>query len=185
MTTTDAATSIPDEQSAPLSELASHLDAIFDHAAMASRRIRDQLPIYRDVLGGQFHLGGDNARFGYRAVQLRYRDASLVELMEPLVGSTFFDSFFRRNPQGGLHHVTFKVTSMKRALTLLRDRGFTVYGESDADPSWHEVFLHPREAFGTLVQIAQPGPGHGPVTHFGLEDVLAGNGSNGTGVPSP
>lgn len=159
--------------------------AIFDHAAMAARRIRDLLPLYRDLLGGTFHLGGDNPRVGYRAVQLRYRDGGKVELMEPLAGSTFFDSFFRRHPQGGLHHVTFKVPSMAVALAELRDRGFTVHAESDSDPSWHEVFLHPRDAAGTLVQIAQPGPGYGPVTHFGLDDVLAGHGNHGTGVPSP
>jgi methylmalonyl-CoA/ethylmalonyl-CoA epimerase len=167
-----------------LSDLASHLDATFDHAAMAAQRIRDLLPIYRDLLGGEFHLGGDNVRGGYRALQLRYRDGGKIEVMEPLVGSQFFDSFFERNPRGGLHHVTFKVTSMPQALAALRDRGFTVHGESDADPTWHEVFIHPRDAFGTLVQIAQPGPGHGPVTDFTLDDVLAGHGSNGTGVPS-
>lgn len=161
------------------------LGAVFDHAAMAARRIRDLLPVYRDILGGEFYLGGDNARVGYRAIQLSYRDGSKVELMEPLVGSTFLDSFFSRHPAGGLHHVTFKVPSMATALSVLRERGFTVHGESDADPTWYEVFLHPREAFGTLVQIAQPGPGHGPATDFDLEDVLAGKGNNGTGVPSP
>jgi methylmalonyl-CoA/ethylmalonyl-CoA epimerase len=158
---------------------------VFDHAAMAARRIRDLLPIYRDILGGTFYLGGDNPRVGYRAIQLQFQDRSKVELMEPLPGSTFFDSFFRRHPEGGLHHVTFKVASMQRALTVLRERGYHVYGESALDPTWHEVFLHPREAFGTLVQVAQPGPGHGPATTFGLDDVLAGRGSNGTGVPSP
>jgi methylmalonyl-CoA/ethylmalonyl-CoA epimerase len=105
--------------------------------------------------------------------------------MEPLHGSTFFDSFFRRHPHGGLHHVTFKVASMPRALAVLKERGFSVHGESNADPTWHEVFLHPREAFGTLVQVAQPGPSYGPATAFGLDDVLAGRGSNGTGIPSP
>lgn len=161
------------------------LDAVFDHAAMAARRIRDLLPLYRDVLGGQFYLGGDNARVGYRAVQLRYRDGGKVELMEPLPGSMFLDSFFRRNPNGGLHHVTFKVASMPRALQALRAEGFVVYGESDADPTWHEVFLHPRDAFGTLVQLAQPGEGYGPATTFGMAELLAGLGNNGTGVPSP
>jgi methylmalonyl-CoA/ethylmalonyl-CoA epimerase len=172
-------------ETVPAAAVGPGLAAIFDHAAMAAQRIRDLLPLYRDLLGGEFHLGGDNPRVGYRAVQLRYRDGGKVELMEPLAGSTFFDSFFRRHPHGGLHHVTFKVPSMALALAELRDRGFAVHAESHADPSWHEVFLHPRDAAGTLVQIAQPGPGHGPVTHFGLDDVLAGHGNHGTGVPSP
>ena len=163
----------------------SPLDAVFDHAAMAAPRIRDLLPIYRDLLGGTVDIGGDNQRVGYRAVQLTYHDGSRVELMEPLHGSAFLDSFLRRHPSGGLHHVTFKVTSMDRALSVLREQGYAVHGASDADPTWSEVFLHPREAFGTLVQIAQPGPGHTEKTPVDLEALLAGAGPNGTGVPSP
>jgi methylmalonyl-CoA/ethylmalonyl-CoA epimerase len=159
---------------------------VFDHAAVASRRIRDLLPIYQNLLGGTFHLGGDNARVGYRGIQLRYRHGGKIELIEPLAGSTFLDSFFRRHPSGGLHHLTFKVQSMAKALALLRSRGYTVHGESDADPSWHEVFMHPRDAFGTLVQIAQTGPGHRhQIGLFTLDDVLVGNGNHGTGIPSP
>ncbi|MBO0840717.1 MAG: VOC family protein [Sciscionella sp.] len=161
------------------------LDAVFDHAAMAARRIRDLLPIYRDLLGGIVDTGGDNQRVGYRAVQLRYGDDSRVELLEPLAGSTFLDSFLRRHPSGGLHHITFKVTSMEKALRALREHGYTVHGESDADPTWHEVFLHPRDAFGTLVQIAQPGPGYDERPPLDLDALLAGQGPNGTGTPSP
>jgi methylmalonyl-CoA/ethylmalonyl-CoA epimerase len=161
------------------------LDAIFDHAAVAAHRIRDLLPLYRDLLGGEFHLGGDNVRVGYRGLQLRYRDGSKIELLEPLKGSSFLDSFFKRSPLGGLHHVTFKVVSMDEALAALRELGYDVCGESDIDPTWHEVFVHPREALGTLLQIAQPGPGHGPAVDFTLEDVLAGHGSNGSDIPSP
>ncbi len=74
---------------------------------------------------------------------------------------------------------------MERALSELAGRGYEVYGASDANPTWHEVLLHLRDAFGKLVQIAQPGPGHGPATTFGLDDVLAGHDSHGTGIPSP
>lgn len=160
------------------------LDAAFDHTAVAARRIRDLLPLYRDTLGGEFHLGGDNVRVGYRGLQLAYRDGGKVELLEPLPGSTFLDSFLRRSPLGGLHHVTFTVTDMAGAVSALTSRGYRVHGESAADPEWHEVFLHPREALGTLLQIARPGPHHGPARHT-LDDVLTGRSPNGSGTPSP
>ncbi|MFD0471365.1 hypothetical protein ACFQ0B_25900 [Nonomuraea thailandensis] len=71
------------------------LEVHFDHTAVAAPRIRDLLPIYRDLLGGR-HLGGggDNRIAGYRTFQLTYGNGNKVELMEPLAGSTFFDSFF-------------------------------------------------------------------------------------------
>lgn len=161
------------------------LDAAFDHAAVATHRIRDLLPLYRDILGGEFYLGGDNVRVGYRGLQLRFRDGGKVELLEPLEGSTFLDSFFKRNSLGGLHHVTFTVRNMTETITALEGLGYRVHGASAADPDWHEVFLHPREAYGTLLQIACPGPGHGPVTDLTLDDILAGKGPNQSGVPSP
>jgi methylmalonyl-CoA/ethylmalonyl-CoA epimerase len=161
------------------------LGAVFDHVAMAARRIRDLLPLYQDVLGGQFYLGGDNVAVGYRGIQLRFADGGKIELLEPLAGSAFLDSFFRRSPLGGLHHVTFTVPSLASALAVLRESGFSVHGESRADPTWQEVFIHPRQAHGALVQLAQPGPGHGPAVGLTLDDVLAGHGSRGTGVASP
>ncbi len=159
-------------------------DVVFDHAAVAAHRIRDLLPIYRNLLGGQFHLGGDNVRVGYRGLQLRYGDGSKIELLEPLEGSTFLDSFFRRNPLGGLHHLTFKIVSMTDALAALAGLGYIVHGQSDADPNWNEVFVHPREALGTLLQLAQAGPNYGVPPEYGLADVLAGRGNHGNGVPS-
>ncbi|MEU6573468.1 hypothetical protein [Streptomyces sp. NPDC046805] len=49
------------------------LDAAFDPVAMATRRIRDLLPLYRDTPGGEFHLGGDNLAMGYRDLLLSCR----------------------------------------------------------------------------------------------------------------
>ncbi|MGI5159135.1 VOC family protein [Microbispora sp. CA-102843] len=162
------------------------LDAAFDHAAVAAHRIRDLLPLYQDMLGGEFYLGGDNVRVGYRGVQLKFRGGGKIELLEPLPGSTFLDSFFRRGPLGGLHHLTFTVTrEMTGTIATLEGLGYRVHGASAADADWHEVFLHPREAFGTLLQIVRPGPNYGPARDYTIEDVLAGKGPNGSGSPSP
>ncbi len=159
------------------------LDAVFDHAAVAAPRIRDLLPIYRDLLGGVFLRGGDTVRVGYRAVQLGYANGTKFELMEPLQGSRFFDSFFRRG--GGLHHVTFKVADLDAAVRRMRVLGYTPTGLFTEIPEWQEVFLHPREANGVLVQLAR-GNGNFPFPEgAGLEDVLAGRGSHGNGCPSP
>lgn len=159
------------------------LGAVFDHAAVAAPRLRDLLPVYHDMLGGRLHQGGDNQRVGYRAVQLAYPDGTRIELMEPLAGSTFFDSFFRRG--GGLHHVTFKVPDMDAAVEALRQRGYGLTGLYRGDPAWEEVFLHPREAHGVLLQLAHEGAPYPQPEGLTLEGLLAGRGQDGNGVPSP
>ncbi|MEU7877994.1 VOC family protein [Microbispora bryophytorum] len=161
------------------------LDAAFDHTAVAAPRIRDLLPIYRDLLGGAYLGGGDNVVNGYRTLQLRYANGSKIELMEPLAGSSFFDSFFDlTRGRGGVHHLNFHVTDIEAAVDALRGRGYRLFGLNLTEPRWREVFLHPKEAHGVLVQLAQPGPrATEPVPS--LDDLLAGRGRRGNGVPSP
>lgn len=159
--------------------------AVFDHAAIAAHRLRDLLPLYQDVLGGEFLAGDDNQRVGYRALQLGYPDGTRIELMEPLAGSTFFDRFFAGRGEG-LHHITFKVPDIHNALTVLERHGLATFGVYLDDPHWKEVFLHPKNVNGVLVQLAQASP----VATWGgddqtLEKLLAGQGLNGNGIPSP
>lgn len=171
-------------QDEPAQTLAS-FGAKFDHAAVASRRIRDLLPIYHDLLGGTFANGGDNTRVGYRALQFRYANGNRMELMEPLEGSRFFDTFFERSNLGGLHHVTFKVDDIEPVVEAMRAMGYSLTGLFLGDASWLEVFLHPREAFGTLIQLAQSDGSYEDEGDMTLEDVLAGRGTQGNGAPSP
>ncbi|UBU11222.1 VOC family protein [Nonomuraea gerenzanensis] len=163
------------------------LEVHFDHTAVAAPRIRDLLPIYRDLLGGR-HLGGggDNRVAGYRTLQLTYANGNKVEVMEPLAGSTFFDSFFElTRGRGGVHHLNFHVNDLDAAVARLTARGFRLHGLNRGDVRWQEVFLHPKEAHGVLIQLAQPGVREPVEERPTLEEVLAGRGRNGDGIPSP
>lgn len=159
------------------------LDATLDHVAMAVPRIVDALALYRDLLGGEFVTGGDNRRLGYRGVQLAYPGGK-VEILEPLAGSSFLDTFFARRPIGGLHHITYLVPDLQVAIATTESAGYTVHGEFTDDARWQEVFVHPRQANGLLLQLAQIGPGYGPDS-FTLDDTLQGRGNQGDGSRSP
>jgi hypothetical protein len=54
-----------------------------------------------------------------------------------------------------LHHVTFKVPNLDRSVERAGDLGFEVLGFDDSDPFWKEAFLHPKQAGGMVVQLAQ------------------------------
>jgi methylmalonyl-CoA/ethylmalonyl-CoA epimerase len=164
-------------------DVVADLGATFDHFAVGTRRIRDALPLWRDTLGGEFAVGADNAEIGWRTVRLRLGNLQCVELIEPLRGSTFFDSFFRRHPSGGLHHVTFLVDDVKAAFERITARGYQPFG---ADGQWYQLFVHPRQAGGVLLQLMSRRTVSQPVTPtMTLADVLAGRGYHGTGIPSP
>jgi methylmalonyl-CoA/ethylmalonyl-CoA epimerase len=171
------------DPAAAYADLTAGLGARFDHFAIATPRIRDALPLWRDALGGRFTIGADNAEIGWRTVRLEFNRASCVELIEPLGGSTFLDSFLRRNPGGGLHHVTFLVADIEAAHAHLSARGYQPFG---ADDQWYQLFVHPRLAGGVLLQLMNPSAlsAH-PGTTMTIDDVLAGAGFQGTGIPSP
>ncbi|MDA8037783.1 MAG: VOC family protein [Actinomycetota bacterium] len=152
------------------------VDARFDHVAHAARSITSLLPLYRDLLGGEFIGGGDNPRLGFRTVQLRFAGGGRVELLEPLANSCFLESFMRRSPAGGLHHVTFKVDDIEEALSAVRSAGLEPFGVNLEQASWRELFVHPREAHGTLIQLASSevewDPATVPPPPISLEDFL-------------
>ncbi|HEY4280190.1 MAG TPA: VOC family protein [Conexibacter sp.] len=144
--------------------------ATFDHAAHAVPCIDDALGLYAGMLGGRPVDDGVNARVGYRGVQLAFAGGERFELIEPLPGSRFLDSFFARHPRGGLHHVTFLVADVRAAIERAGEAGFDVVGVHLDDPARKEAFLHPRGAFGALVQLVEEsaGPGAGAAVGVGL-----------------
>jgi methylmalonyl-CoA/ethylmalonyl-CoA epimerase len=163
--------------------LAGELGATFDHVAVAGRRIRDMLPLWRDTLGGRFVIGADNPAIGWRAVRLELGGVWCVELIEPLPGSAFLDSYLRNRPDGGLHHVTFLVDDVQAAFERFAARGYEPFG---AGQDWFQMFVHPKRAGGVLLQLMRR-MSHGGTGRqvMSIEDVLAGRGHNGTGVSSP
>ena len=164
--------------------LPAELGATFDHVAIAGRRIRDLLPLWRDTLGGRFAVGADNPGTGWRTVRLELGGTMCVELIEPLPGSTFLDGFFRRHPTGGVHHVTFLVDDVRAAFDRLAARGYEPFG---AGEEWFQLFVHPRQAGGVLLQLMRRQAAGATVSTptMTIEDVLAGRGLFGTGIASP
>lgn len=124
----------------------------FDHVGIALRSIKAAVPLYRDGLGGDYLMGGDE-RGVWRWLQFRYPGGGKVELLEPL-GDGFLSSFLDKRGEG-LHHVTFKTDDIHAAIDHLRAQGYELVDVNVDNPHWKEAFLRPSKSHGTLIQIAQ------------------------------
>jgi methylmalonyl-CoA/ethylmalonyl-CoA epimerase len=124
----------------------------FDHVAVALHSIKPALGLYRDGLGGEYLMGGDE-QDTWRWLQLRYPGGGKVELLEPL-GEGFLSKFLDRRGEG-LHHLTFKTDDIRAAIEHLRALGYELVDVNLSDPHWQEAFLRPSRSHGTLIQIAQ------------------------------
>jgi methylmalonyl-CoA/ethylmalonyl-CoA epimerase len=144
-----------------------------DHVAVAVPDIAEALPLFRDVLGGQFVAGGDDERLGIRTLQLRLPNVK-VELMQPIREDSYLHAYLeRRGP--GFHHATILVEDVEEAIADLEGRGFEVVDTDLSHDGWRETFVRPRSGFGTLLQIVDTDRDWGRTSEeVTLEDVLAG-----------
>jgi methylmalonyl-CoA/ethylmalonyl-CoA epimerase len=124
-----------------------------DHIAIAVRRMDDAPAVLVGTLGGA-PTGEGGPSGAYTWAQWRFAGGGRLEILEPLGQDGFLDRFLAsRGP--GIHHVTFKVPSLDQACARATARGYRIVGRDDSDPSWAEAFLHPKEALGIVVQLAE------------------------------
>ncbi len=128
--------------------------ATLDHVAVAVERWSDAWPRYVGALGGRWHSGGLNVGFG--PAQLGFANGARLELLQPWQpeDNPFLRRFLDSNGPGP-HHMTFKVDDIAAALKAVATEGFNPVGIDLSDPGWKEAFLHPRQASGIVVQLAQ------------------------------
>jgi methylmalonyl-CoA/ethylmalonyl-CoA epimerase len=125
-----------------------------DHVAVATERQADAWPRYAGDLGGQWIAGGGEV--GFSAAQLRFANGMKIEVLEPfeVERNDFLRRFLDRSGPGP-HHMTFKVADIRLALQLAESAGYRPVNVNLAFPDWQEAFLHPKDAPGVVVQLAQ------------------------------
>lgn len=142
--------------------------ARFDHVAVAAESRRDLERRYGGELGGKPLAGGPSPGFFWS--QLEYANGAVVEMLEPLRVEE--NDFLRRflDRQGpGPHHLTFTVPSFSVALAAADDAGYPPVGVDDSDGFWKEAFLHPKDAPGVVVQLAESHEHHDHPAHDGSD----------------
>jgi hypothetical protein len=133
-------------------------DIQLDHIAIATHRLTDAPPCLAGVLGGIPFFGMDAVAF--RFGQWEFEGEGRLEILEPRGDNGFLHRFLAtRGP--GIHHVTFKVPNLRETCDRAESLGYTIVGYNDASPYWKEAFLHPKDALGVVVQLAQAA-GKGP-----------------------
>jgi methylmalonyl-CoA/ethylmalonyl-CoA epimerase len=81
-----------------------------------------------------------------------------VELLYPLGDKSPIQAFLDKNPGGGIHHVCYEVDDIYAARDRLQSQGARVLGSGDPKIGAHGnpvLFLHPKDFFGTLVELEQ------------------------------
>ena len=100
---------------------------------------------------------------------IRYRPfdigASKMELLFATRADSPVAKFIKKNGGPGVHHVTFEVADLDAAIAELERRGGRIAYRHTYAPGvtfegqyWREAFIHPKDAFGVLIHLAEKKP---------------------------
>lgn len=150
------------------------LDVIkLDHVAMATWDATGPVRLLTEILGAEFFDGNDEHHAGFRWLQFKFPQGGKVEVIEPLNREGFLYRFLTKRGEG-LHHVTVYVKDLAVAIEQVRAAGYEPIDISLDFEMWKEAFIHPRDASGVLLQLAEnPVPDTPNVNLRPLSEYLA------------
>ncbi len=136
----------------------------FNHVAIAVPDLEAAMKTYRDVLGAKVSAPQDEPDHGVTVVFIELPNTK-VELLYPLGEKSPIQGFLDKNPGGGIHHICYEVDDIMAARDQLKAKGARVLGDGNPKIGAHGnpvLFLHPKDFYGTLVELEQAGDhGHG------------------------
>lgn len=129
-----------------------------DHISIAVRDSEKAKDFFVRILGGIPGAEADDESLGFNWKILSLGDLTRVEIISPKGEKSFLDGFLK-NRQGGVHHITLETPDIRGMKALLEKENIPYFGYAEYPGGWwKELFIHPKDAFGVLIQIAQFDP---------------------------
>ncbi|WP_416406972.1 methylmalonyl-CoA epimerase [Agrobacterium rosae] len=128
-----------------------------NHVALAVPDLAAAVATYRDTLGAAVSQPQKLPEHGVTVVFIELPNTK-VELLEPLGEGSPIAAFLEKNPSGGMHHICYEVDDIFLARDHLKQQGARVLGNGEPKIGAHGkpvIFLHPKDFFGTLIEIEQ------------------------------
>lgn len=128
-----------------------------NHVAIAVPDLDAATALYRDTLGASVSQPQALREHGVTVVFVDVGNTK-IELLQPLGEGSPIAAFLEKNPAGGMHHVCYEVDDIIAARDRLKAGGARVLGDGNPKTGAHGkpvLFLHPKDLFGTLVELEQ------------------------------
>ncbi|WP_022729003.1 methylmalonyl-CoA epimerase [Fodinicurvata sediminis] len=128
-----------------------------NHVAIAVPDLDAAAASYRDTLGAQVSQPLDQPDHGVTVVFVELPNTK-IELLHPLGEESPIANFLQKSPAGGIHHICYEVDDILAARDRLVSQGARVLGDGEPKTGAHGkpvLFLHPKDFFGTLIELEQ------------------------------
>ena len=129
-----------------------------DHVSLAVNDREKAVHFFENILGAipGADMVDDHLKFRWSIFSLG--DLSRLEIISSSGEGSFLEGFLSDKQDGGIHHITVETPDINAAMKVLDENNIPYFGRNDIGDVWRELFIHPRDAFGVLIQIAQFNP---------------------------
>ena len=126
-----------------------------DHVAIAVNDLEDAIAYYRATYGCEVEHREVVEKDGVEEALLKVAD-SYIQLLTPVRDDSPVAKYLASKGEG-LHHVGYRVDDVAAALQNVKDQGHRVIDEAPRPGSRGTTvaFVHPKTAFGTLIELVQ------------------------------
>jgi methylmalonyl-CoA/ethylmalonyl-CoA epimerase len=128
-----------------------------DHVSIAVRDLDRARKFFLDILGGRELYCAPVPPQKFRWTTIELGSSCFIELIDPLGKDGFVHKFLETRGEGP-HHITIQVDDLKTVYARLQEKGIPTFGYDEPFPGWKELYIHPKHAFGTLIQFAEFNP---------------------------
>jgi methylmalonyl-CoA/ethylmalonyl-CoA epimerase len=128
-----------------------------DHVSIAVRDYENARVFFEKVFGGVSVASMEDSNLKYIWHIFTLGDMSRLELITPSGEESFLKNFLSKK-DGGVHHITMETPDIQEVKRHLKENNIPYFGFNEIPELWSELFIHPKDAFGALIQIMQLGP---------------------------
>ena len=128
-----------------------------NHVAIAVPNVENAASKYKDMLGAKVSDIIELPDHGVKTIFVNLNNTK-IELIEPLGESSPIESYLKRKPDGGMHHICYEVQNINDACKKLTANGATILGSGKPSIGAHGkpvIFLHPKNFNGTLIELEE------------------------------
>lgn len=129
--------------------------ARLDHISIAVKDADDARHFFHNVLGAVCGANAKDKRMKFAWEMFSLGDLSRLEIIHATERGGLLDNFFKRRKRGGVHHITLQTANIKKTKQILKKNNIDYFGYNEYGDKWKELFIHPKDAFGVLIQIAE------------------------------
>jgi len=125
-----------------------------DHVSLAVKDYEGAVEFFTKILGAISQFNGTDNKLKYYWETFALGDLSRFEIIKPTGKGSFLENFLEKRG-GGIHHLVLQTPDIEMTRKVLEDNNIPYFGFNNYGEAWKELFIHPKHAFGVLLQIAE------------------------------